>query len=105
MVWHGCADTGLSKWLIGHTLRVFHRVLGQALKWNLLAHNLGDWALVRRIERAEMNVLTAEQVRAFLSATVDHPSRALYTLAVMSGMRAGNIVACNREVSISRSEN
>src|SRR5215204_5692229 len=39
-----------------------------------------------------MKVLTPEQVRAFLNATVDHPAHALYALAVTSGMRAGELL-------------
>jgi integrase len=39
-----------------------------------------------------MKVLTPEQVRAFLAATADHPSRALYVLAITTGMRAGELL-------------
>jgi integrase len=86
------ADSGLSARSIGHTHRVLHRALDQAVKWNLLGRNPCDGATAPRTQRTEMKVLTPEQVRAFLSATVEHPAHALYTLAVTSGMRAGELL-------------
>src|SRR5215208_5604897 len=86
------ADAGLSPRSTGHTHRCLHRAFAQAVKWNLLPRNPCDGATAPRTPRAEMNVLTPEQVRAFLSATVDHPAHALYTLAVTSGMRAGELL-------------
>jgi integrase len=86
------ADAGLSTRSIGRTHRVLHHALDQAVKWNLLGRNPRDGATAPRTQRTEMKVLTPEQVRAFLSATVEHPAHALYTLAVTSGMRAGELL-------------
>src|SRR5215213_6331364 len=86
------ADSGLSARSIGHTHRVLHRALDRAVKWNLLSRNPCDGATAPRAQRTEMKVLTPEQVRAFLRDTVDHPAHALYTLAVTSGMRAGELL-------------
>ena len=61
------ADAGLSARSIGHTHRVLHRALGQAVKWNMLARNPCDGATAPRTQRTEMKVLTPEQVRAFLT--------------------------------------
>jgi integrase len=85
-------DAGLSARSVHHTHRVLHRAFGQAVKWNILARNPCDGTTAPRPQRAEMKVLTPEQVRAFLAATVDHPAHALYTLAVTSGMRAGELL-------------
>lgn len=86
------ADAGLSTRSIGNTHRVLHGAFGQAVKWNLLARNPCEGAKAPRPQRTEMNVLTPEQVRTFLNATVNHPAHALYTLAVTSGMRAGELL-------------
>lgn len=86
------ADLGLSARSIGNTHRVLHRALGQAVKWNLLGRNPCDGATAPRPQRTEMKVLSPEQVRAFLSATAEHPAHALYSLAVTSGMRAGELL-------------
>jgi integrase len=86
------ADAGLLARSIGHTHCVLHRALGQAVKWNVLGCNPCDGATAPRTQRSKMKVLTPGQVRAFLSATVDHPAHALYTLAVTSGMRVGELL-------------
>ena len=86
------AEAGLSARSIGHTHRVLHRAFDQAVKWNILARNPCHGTTAPRPQRTEMKVLTPEQVRAFLAATVDHPAHALYTLAVTSGMRAGELL-------------
>jgi integrase len=86
------ADAGHSARSVGHTHRVLHRAFGQAVKWNLLARNPCDGATAPRTYRTEMKVLTPEQVRGFLNATIDHPAHALYTLAVTTGMRAGELL-------------
>jgi integrase len=86
------SDAGLSPRSVHHTHRVLHRAFGQAVKWNLLARNPCDGATAPRPQRAEMKVLTPEQVRAFLSATAKHPAHALYTLAITTGMRVGELL-------------
>jgi integrase len=86
------ANAGRSARSIHHTHLVLHRAFGQAVKWNLLARNPCDGATASRPQRAEMKVLTPEQVRAFLGAAVVHPAHTLYTLAITSGMRARELL-------------
>jgi integrase len=86
------ADAGLSARSISHTHRVLHRALGQAVKWNILARNPCAGVTAPRTHRAEMKVLTPEQVRTFLNATAEHPAHALYVLAITTGMRAGELL-------------
>jgi integrase len=85
-------ETGLSNRSVQHTHRVLHRALGQAVKWNMIPRNPCDGASAPRPTRTEMKVLTPEQVRTFLVATAEHPSHALYTLAITTGMRAGELL-------------
>jgi integrase len=86
------ADAGLSARSIGHTHRVLHRALGQAVQWNMIPRNPCDGATAPRATRTEMKVLTPEQVRAILAATTEHPAHALYALAITTGMRAGELL-------------
>jgi integrase len=86
------AEAGLSARSIGHTHRVLHRAFDQAVKWNILTRNPCQGTTPPRPQRAEMKVLTPEQARAFLAATIDHPAHALYALAITSGMRAGELL-------------
>ena len=82
---------GLSNQSIQHTHRVLHSALKQAVRWGLIARNPCEGATPPRPERAEMHVLTQDQVTAFLDATRDHPAHALYVLAVTTGMRQGEL--------------
>ncbi len=86
------AASGLSARSVGHTHRCLHCALDQAVKWGVIARNPCDGATAPRAERAEMKVLTPEQVNAFLAATTDHPMHALYVLAITTGMRAGELL-------------
>ncbi|HEV2125170.1 MAG TPA: site-specific integrase [Chloroflexota bacterium] len=81
----------LSNRSIHHTHRVLRLALSQAVRWGLIVRNPCDGATPPRPGRAEMRVLTQEQVAVFLDATRDHPSHALYVLAVTTGMRQGEL--------------
>lgn len=82
---------GLSDRSIHHTHRVLRLALSQAVRWGLIGRNPCDGATPPRPRRAEMHVLTQAQVAVFLEATRDHPSYALYVLAITTGMRQGEL--------------
>ncbi|CCF83358.1 tyrosine-type recombinase/integrase [Nitrolancea hollandica] len=82
---------GLSARSVHHTHRVFHRAFVQAVRWDLIPRNPCDGVTPPRPNRSEMHVLAREQVSALLAATTDTQHRALYTLAVTTGMRAGEL--------------
>ncbi len=82
---------GLSNQSIQHAHRVLHSALKQAIRWGLIARNPCEGATPPRPERAEMHVMTQDQVTAFLDATRDHPAHTLYVLAVTTGMRQGEL--------------
>jgi integrase len=84
---------GLSHRSVHHTHRVLHRAFVQAVRWNLIARNPCDGATAPKPERSEMHPLTADQATALLTSTRDHPSHALYALAVSTGMRIGELMA------------
>src|SRR5829696_2801584 len=86
------ACDGLSARSVHHTHRVLHRAFVQAIRWGLLARNPCDGVTAPKATRAEMRVLTPEQVNTFLAATREHPAHALYALAVTTGMRQGELL-------------
>jgi integrase len=86
------AESGLSARSVHHTHRVLHQAFGQAVRWNMIPRNPCDGATAPRATRTEMKVLTPEQAKTFLNATADHPAHALYTLAITTGMRAGELL-------------
>jgi integrase len=86
------AAAGLAARSIQHTHRVLHRAFEQAMRWNLIMRNLCDGAQAPRAERSEMQVWTPEQAQAFQAATSSHRMGALYTLALSTGMRQGELL-------------
>jgi integrase len=71
---------------------VLHRALKQALHWNLIARNPADAVTAPRPTRAEIHPLTQEQTNALLDASEGDEIEALYVLAVMTGMRQGELL-------------
>ncbi|CCF84139.1 tyrosine-type recombinase/integrase [Nitrolancea hollandica] len=84
-------ESGLSARSIGHTHRALHRAFVQAVRWDLIPRNPCDGVTPPRPNRAELHVLTQDQVNTLIEATTDPQRRTLYTLAVTTGMRAGEL--------------
>lgn len=79
----------------GHVRRlvhaVLHRALKQAVKWNLVARNVCDAVEAPRVERKEIKPLRPEQAAKLLFAATGDRLRALYVLAIDSGLRLGEL--------------
>ncbi len=88
---------GLTNRSIHHTHHVLHRAFTQAVRWEILLRNPCDGVTPPRPERSEMRVFSQEQTAALLHATRDHPSHALYVLAVTTGMRQGELLGLRWE--------
>lgn len=71
---------------------VLASALGDAVRDGLVARNAAKLARPPRVERPELRVLTADEVREFLRFTEDHPDGPLYALAVASGLRQGELL-------------
>ena len=85
--------SGLSARSVHHTHRCLHRAFVQAQRWSLLARNPCDGATAPRPRRTEMRIWTAEQATIFLASVADDPqASALYTLALTTGMRQGELL-------------
>jgi integrase len=78
---------------VGHVHRVLHRALRDALHWGLVARNVCDAVSPPKVARAEMQVLGADQARALIAAAASDPLEALYTLAILTGLRQGELLA------------
>lgn len=78
---------------VGHVHRVLHRALRDALHWGLVARNVCDAVSPPKVQREEMQVLTPEQARSLLGASVGDPLEALYVLALTAGLRQGELLA------------
>lgn len=69
-----------------------HSALKQAVLWGLLPRNPADAVRAPRPERYPMQPLDADQTRRLLEAAQSDPMEALYVLAVMVGMRQGELL-------------
>ncbi len=85
-------QSGLSPATIRYYHSVLHNALSKAVKWGLVARNVCDLAEPPRKERFEMQVLTIEQGQKFLETLRGHKWEALYTLALVTGLRRGELL-------------
>lgn len=87
-----------------YALRVLKMALEQAVRWQMLPRNVADAIRPPKIERQEMKVWTPEQVAVFLAATESHRLHAAFYLALMTGMRRGEILGLQwRDIDWERS--
>ena len=84
----GCSPTSVK-----HLHTVLHKALEDALRLGLIQRNVIDLVRAPRMRRVEMRVLSLEQVRTLLSVARGDRFEALYTLAVTTGMRRGELLA------------
>jgi len=71
--------------------RVLHRALADGVRWNVMPANPASSIRVPRGEHKEMSVWTSEQAGRFLDSLVDDRLRALWVLALHTGMRRGEL--------------
>lgn len=72
---------------------LLHKALADAVKWNMLSRNVCDAVTPPRLSRKEHSVLTPEQARNLLKQIKGHRFEALLTLALVTGMRCGELLA------------
>lgn len=75
-----------------------HKMLRQAVRWNLVRHNAAEHATSPKTVRNEMRPLTREQAHVLLRTARKHQPRyyALYALAITTGARLGELLALQR---------
>lgn len=83
---------GLSPKTLRNVHSVLHRALQQAVAVGYLRFNPVDACILPRMEKPKINPLDEEQSRAFLVAIQGHPMEELFTFALFSGMRKGEVM-------------
>lgn len=73
--------------------RLLNSIFNFAVVTELLVKNPCKAVKLPRAERREMDFLRPEEVRSFLGAFTDEGMRCLFTTAVMTGMRRGELLA------------
>lgn len=88
-------DAGLSNTTVFHLHSVLHHALDDAVQWEFVFRNVTDAATPPKRDEPEMKTWTQEQADRFLStsaATEADKLEALWTLALLTGMRRGEIL-------------
>ena len=86
------ADEGLAPATNIYYHSVLHNALDTAVKWGLVVRNVCDLVAPPRKERFEIQPLTMEQMQHLLATLRGHKWEALYTLAMATGMRRGELL-------------
>jgi integrase len=83
----------LSAGYIRNVHQVLHQALSYAVKNNLVARNVADYVTLPRLGRHQVQAMTIEQAQQFVAAARGHHLEALFTMAVLTGMREGELLA------------
>jgi integrase len=83
---------GLSPTSCYHAHYILHRVFAQAVRWRILPNNPCDFTDAPRRGTTELQVWNATQVAAVLSACAGDDLEALWRLALLTGMRRGELL-------------
>ncbi|GHG38916.1 site-specific integrase [Deinococcus indicus] len=83
---------GKSAQVLAYALRVLKMALRQAVRWQMVPRNVADAVTAPKVPRSEMQVWDAGQVAAFLDASQGNRLHAAFYLALMTGMRRGELL-------------
>ena len=96
-------ERGLSARTVLHVHAAVRRGLADATRWGLVPRNVALLASPPRPGRPELQVWTAQQLRAFLAAVESDRLYALWLLAASTGMRRGELLGLQwLDVDLSR---
>jgi integrase len=84
--------SGLSTTSVHHIHAILHRALDQAVRWGLLLRNVTDTVDPPRRSTPEMKTWGAGQTAAVLAAAHGDDFEPLWRLALLTGMRRGEIL-------------
>lgn len=90
-------DRPLSNKSLINAMRLLNSIFNFAVVTELLVKNPCKPVKLPRAQRREMDFLRPDEVRSFLAAFTDESMRCLFTTAVMTGMRRGEILALQWE--------
>lgn len=98
-------EQGLSAQSVQNTYRLLHRAFADAVKWGLLGRNPCDLVTPPRVGRTQPRTLTVADVARLFAACTDDPLGPLVTVAVLTGLRQGELLALQwRDIDWERGE-
>ena len=87
----GRLEAGASPKTVRNIHGTVHAMLAKAVRWGVVAQNAASLADPPRVPRRDLQMLTQQQVRAFLDAARGHRFEALFVLALTTGARSGEL--------------
>jgi integrase len=85
-------QSGLSPKTVKHLNDTLRAALNVAIKWGAIHRNVATLVSPPRMQKKEMQVFTPEQGKAFLESVKGHRLEALFWVALMLGLRRGEIL-------------
>lgn len=71
---------------------VLHRALQQAIRLGYIPANPADACILPRVEKPKIHPLDEEETKAFITAIKGHQFEILFTVALFTGMRLGELL-------------
>lgn len=90
-------DEGLSRRTVQLIHTTLNKALKQAAKWGLVRLNVAEAVDAPRPEKRDIRPLSEEQVKVFLNTVKGDRLEALYTLAITTGLRQGELLGLRWE--------
>lgn len=90
-------EEGLAKRTVEYMHAILHKILKQAVRWDLVARNVTDLVDPPRPKQTPPKVWTTEQVKTFLDAVKDHHYYLIYLIAIYTGMRQAEILGIHKQ--------
>jgi integrase len=90
-------DSGLSPATVQKIHAVLHKAFDQAVRWSLVPRNATEAVKAPRPAPEQIKPLDSEQVKRLLKAAHGNRFEVLYTLAVTTGLRQGEILGLKWE--------
>src|SRR6266568_6040437 len=98
-------EEGLSANTVLTIHNMLHRALKSAVRWGLASQNVCDSVEVPRKIPYRIQPLTLEQTQILLDTVRGHPNKALFVLAVATGMRRGELAGLKwQDVDLEKGE-
>ena len=92
-LYSSCLASGLSPRTVRHVHTVIHTMLAKAARWDAVARNIAALVSPPKVPYREMITLSAEEANALLSAARGTRLEAIWTVAIMTGLRSGELLA------------
>jgi integrase len=90
-------NAGLSRTTVHHIHAVIHRALGQAMRWGLVDRKISDLVDAPRGPAPDITTWSPDETAEFLSYADRSDLAALWRLALLCGMRRGEILGLRWE--------